>query len=253
MKKILAILLLSVLLVSCGEYEPEENKVDIKEELKINACVLNRNLEGNGYWEYIDFKDMKKLGEGYWHTDDGKVYESKDVFAIERLEVGEVRTLAPLGYAGSNINIWFDCDDIIEFETIPSDDKTLQVAYSLEDPLSPSIGDWTLEHNFRMRGPAAVNICPIGYPIYSTELVTETTLENREYNFIVRTYNESNELLVTAELRLVSVEDEGLPDDYSNSIFSYTANHDLTRFLTIELVSYEYSDVYKLDESTYEE
>ena len=253
MKRLLAMLILSVLLVSCGEYEPEESKVKIKDELKIKAYVLNEDLEGNGYWEYIDFKDMKKLGEGYWHTDDGKVYESKDVFAIERLEVGEVRTLAPLGYAGSNINIWFDCDDIIEFETIPSDDDTLQVAHSLEDPLSPSIGDWTLEHNFRMRGPAAVNICPIGYPIYSTELVTETTLENREYNFRVRTYNESNELLVTAELRLISVEDKGLPYDYTNSIFSYTANHDLTRFLTIELVSYEYSDVYNLDESSYEE
>ena len=196
---------------------------------------------------------IEKLNEGYWHTDDGKVYETEDVFALEALEVGEVRTLAPLGFAGCNINILFDCDDVIEFETIPSDDDTLQVAYSLEKPKSPGIGHWIVEHNFRMRGPAAVNICPIGYPIYSTELVTETTLENREYNFRVRTYNESNELLVTAELRLISVEDKGLPYDYTNSIFSYTANHDLTRFLTIELVSYEYSDVYKLDESSYEE
>ena len=49
MKRLLAMLILSVLLVSCGEYEPEENKVDIKDELKINACVLNRDLEGNGY------------------------------------------------------------------------------------------------------------------------------------------------------------------------------------------------------------
>ena len=85
MKRLLAMLILSVLLVSCGEYEPEENKVNIKEELKINACVLNRNLEGNGYWDYIDPKKMTKFGEGYWHTDDGKVYESEDIFAIERL------------------------------------------------------------------------------------------------------------------------------------------------------------------------
>ena len=71
-------LIFLVLLVSCGEYEPEENKVNIKEELKIKAYVLNENLEGNGYWEYIDPRKLKKLNEGYWHTDDGKVYESTD-------------------------------------------------------------------------------------------------------------------------------------------------------------------------------
>ena len=35
MKRLLAMLILSVLLVSCGEYVPEENKVDIKNEIKI--------------------------------------------------------------------------------------------------------------------------------------------------------------------------------------------------------------------------
>ena len=69
----------------------------------------------------------------------------------------------------------------------------------------------------------------------------------------LRQSREEDQLVLTAELRLISVEDKGLPYDYTNSIFSYTANHDLTRFLTIELVSYEYSDVYKLDESSYEE
>ena len=49
MKRLLAMLVLSVLLVSCGEYEPEENKVDIKEELKISAYLLGEEFEANGY------------------------------------------------------------------------------------------------------------------------------------------------------------------------------------------------------------
>ena len=96
MKRLLAMLILSVLLVSCGEYEPEENKVDIKDELKISAYLLNEDLEDSGYWAYSE--DLQYINQGYWVSDDGRQYDDDEVFAFEELEVGEVRTLAPLGY-----------------------------------------------------------------------------------------------------------------------------------------------------------
>ena len=255
MKRLLAMLIFLVLLVSCGEYEPEENKVNIKEELKIKAYLLNENLEGNGYWEYIDPRKLKKLNEGYWHTDDGKVYETEDVFALEALEVGEVRTLAPLGYNGThNITLWFECDDIIEFTSEQAEDYTVQVSYSLKDPDEPLLTNWTTADNFRMRGPAAVSICPIGKFTNSERVVTQVTLTGKEYNFTVSTYSEDDSLIITAKLRLTVLEDEAYPngeDAFRLSIFS--PNEVLSRFLSIELVSYEYSDIYKLDESMYEE
>ena len=57
---------------------------------------------------------------------------------------------------------------------------------------------------------------------------------------------------MTAKIKLVALDDEHFPSEqFSNWVFA--ANEEKTRFLTIELVSYEYSDVYKLDESMYEE
>ena len=43
MNRLLAMLILSVLLVSCGEYEPED-VVDIRDELKISAYLLGEEF-----------------------------------------------------------------------------------------------------------------------------------------------------------------------------------------------------------------
>ena len=254
MKRLLAMLISSVLLVSCGEYEPEENKVDIKEELKISAYLLGEEFEGNGYWAYSE--DRKQYPNfGYWVSDDGREYDDDEVFALEELEVGEVRTLAPLGYNSThNITLWIECDDIIEFTSEQAEDYTVQVSYSLKDPDEPLLTNWTTADNFRMRGPAAVSICPIGKFTQSDRVVTQVTLTGKEYDFTVRTYSEDNSLIITAKLRLTVLEDEAYPngeDAFRLSIFS--PNEVLSRFLSIELVSYEYSDIYKLDESMYEE
>ena len=88
MKRLLAMLLSSVLLVSCGEYEPEENKVDIKDELKISAYLLGEEFEGNGYWAYSE--DLQYINQGYWVSDDGREYEDDEVFALASSKSGEV-------------------------------------------------------------------------------------------------------------------------------------------------------------------
>ena len=72
MKRLLAMLVLSVLLVSCGEYVPEENKVDIIDELKISAYLLGEEFENSGYWAYSE--DLQYINQGYWVSDDGRQY-----------------------------------------------------------------------------------------------------------------------------------------------------------------------------------
>ena len=251
MKRLLAMLVLSVLLVSCGEYVPEENKVDIIDELKISAYLLGEEFENSGYWAYSE--DLQYINQGYWVSDDGRQYEDDEVFTLERLEVGEVRTLAPLGYNRMhNLNLFIDFEGYIEVETEPIDDERIRLAYSLDYPTEPWRGNKTQENSFRVRAPAAIEAYPIGKFTAAEALIQTFTLTEKEYNITIKAYDDGGDLLVTAKIKLVALDDEHFPSEqFSNWVFA--ANEEKTRFLTIELVSYEYSDVYKLDESMYEE
>ena len=251
MKRLLAMLVLSVLLVSCGEYVPEENKVDIIDELKISAYLLGEEFENSGYWAYSE--DLQYINQGYWVSDDGRQYEDDEVFALEELEVGEVRTLAPLGYNRMhNLNLFVDFEGYIEVETEPIDDERIRLAYSLDYPTEPWRGNKTQENSFRVRAPAAIEAYPIGKFTAAEALIQTFTLTEKEYNITIKAYDDGGDLLVTAKIKLVALDDEHFPSEqFSNWVFA--ANEEKTRFLTIELVSYEYSDIYKLDESMYEE
>ena len=251
MKRLLAMLILSVLLVSCGEYEPEENKVDIKDELKISAYLLNEDLEDSGYWAYSE--DMQYKNFGYWVSDNERQYDDDEVFALEELEVGEVRTLAPLGYNRMhNLNLFVDFEGYIEVETEPIDDERIRLAYSLDYPTEPWRGNKTQENSFRVRAPAAIEAYPIGKFTAAEALIQTFTLTEKEYNITIKAYDDGGDLLVTAKIKLVALDDEHFPSEqFSNWVFA--ANEEKTRFMSIELVSYEYSDIYKLDESMYEE
>ena len=240
-------------IVSCGEYVPEEDKVDIKDELKISAYLLNENLEGNGYWAYSE--DLQYKNHGYWVSDDERQYEDDEVFTLERLEVGEVRTLAPLCYfPTNNLTLFFEFEGTIEV-SCSLDNNTIRLAHCLEYPLEPWMSEFsklTYSNDIRTRAPFALEVYPIGKFTNGQELQFPYTLTDREYYIDVRAYTEDDRLLVTAKIKLVALDDEHFPSEqFSNWVFA--ANEEKTRFLTIELVSYEYSDVYKLDESMYEE
>ena len=242
MMKLLLIVILCLNIVSCGEYEPED-VVDIRDELKISAYLLGEEFEDNGYWAYSE--DMQYPNFGYWVSDNERQYDDDEVFALEELEVGEVRTLAPLGYNRMhNLNLFVDFEGYIEVETEPIDDERIRLAYSLDYPTEPWRGNKTQENSFRVRAPAAIEAYPIGKFTAAEALIQTFTLTEKEYNITIK--------LVTAKIKLVALDDEHFPSEqFSNWVFA--ANEEKTRFLTIELVSYEYSDVYKLDESMYEE
>ena len=251
MMKLLLFVILCLNIVSCGEYEPED-VVDIRDELKISAYLLGEEFEDNGYWAYSE--DRKQYPNfGYWVSDNERQYDDDEVFALEELEVGEVRTLAPLGYNRMhNLNLFVDFEGYIEVETEPIDDERIRLAYSLDYPTEPWRGNKTQENSFRVRAPAAIEAYPIGKFTAAEALIQTFTLTEKEYNITIKAYDDGGDLLVTAKIKLVALDDEHFPSEqFSNWVFA--ANEEKTRFLTIELVSYEYSDVYKLDESMYEE
>ena len=79
------------------------------------------------------------------------------------------------------------------------------------------------------------------------QVVTRDTFTDKEYYIYIKTYEEDGTLLITAILKLVVLDDEAYPyEQFSSWMFS--PNEERSRFLSIELVSYEYSDIYKFDE-----
>ena len=248
----LCAMMCAVCVCSCGEYVPED-VVDIKDELKISAYLLGEEFEDNGYWAYSD--DLQYMNQGYWVSDDGRQYEDDEVFALERLEVGEVRTLAPLCYfPTNNLTLFFEFEGTIEVSCSPDDD-TIRLAHCLEYPLEPwtgGLGRLTYSNNIQTRAPFALEVYPIGKFTNGQKLLFPYTLTDREYYLDIRAYTEDGDLLVSAKIKLVALADEHFPSEqFSGWVFA--ANEEKTRFLSIELVSYEYSDIYKLDESMYEE
>ncbi len=66
-----------------------------------------------------------------------------------------------------------------------------------------------------------------------------------------RAYGMDGKLMVSAELKLVTLEDEYYPyEEVIKNKWGYSemtsVGDALTRFVSVELVSYEYSDMYKL-------
>ena len=233
-------------LFSCSD-EREDLNVRMADSLKITAYVLNSDLEGKGYWKYDGTHEHKN--KGYWVSDDGTEYDGTDVFVKERLELGKPRILAPFGYDyQENLNIWLDSDGVIEVDTDPLNDDRIHLAYSLDNPDNPTLGHRTEANAFRALAPTAVNVCPIGRYHAGERLVTSETLVGETYYINVRTYDLEGTQIITAKLKLTAIEDPDEDFTHQDKNFFYGDGEDVSRFMTIELVEYDYSDVYKLDE-----
>ncbi|MBE6611550.1 MAG: hypothetical protein E7632_03560 [Ruminococcaceae bacterium] len=244
MKKIMILLLITALaFANCSCFFEAEEEESILDALKISAWVLDEELEGTGYWAYEKLAN----GHGYWVSNDGKEVDSDSVFVYEQLEVGKPRVCAPLGYNHShNLLIFLDFEGTVQVETDDPSDTTLRLAYSLSDPMNPSLGNWTEENAFRARAPMAVGVCPTGNFTNAGRIVTSDTPVDYEYYINVTAYEEDNTPLIMARIKLTVLEDPHYP--YREvSFWSKSPNEVRSRFLSIELVEYEFSDVYKFD------
>ena len=248
MKRLIAaaVLALAMCLAACSN-EREDLTTKMTDSLKITAYVLNSDYEGKGYWKYDGTHEHKN--KGYWVSDDGTEYDGTDVFVKERLELGKPRILAPFGYDyQENLNIWLDSDGVIEVDTDPLNDDRIHLAYSLDNPDNPTLGHRTEANAFRALAPTAVNVCPLGRFFEGPGLVTSYTLVGETYYINVRTYDHEGTQIITAKLKLTAIEDPDEEYGRMEKVMFYGDGEDVSRFMTIELIEYDYSDVYKLDE-----
>lgn len=230
--------------VSCNNQNANE-EISVMSALKISTWVLDTRLDGTGHWAY----DENFTNYGYWVSNDGmQINETDKVFVYNQLELNNTRVLAPLGYDGRpNLNIYIEFDGIVEVETENPEDTSLRLAHSLDYPEDPRVGNWIVENGFRARAPFMLNVCPIGKFTVAEQVVTRDTLTNKEYLIYIKAYEEDGTLLITATLKLVVLDDDAYPyERFSSS--GWSPNEERSRFLSIELVSYEYSDIYKFDE-----
>ena len=247
MKKIIIALLAGIILlslVSCADEETDQN-YSIKDALKISAWVLDESIEGD-----VDWLDVWIEEESYgYQADTVDGVERDDIYALERLNLNEVRKLAPLNRYGYNLNILFEFDGIIEVEAHEEED--IQVAYDGNNPAQhfESFGNMVYA-SFKVPREVYVNVCPLAqyYDLSDRKAhVRSHARIDSEYYLYVNAYKFDNEEspIIRAKLKFVVLEDKTKQPDsfYKYDNLSY---EDSSRFLSIEVVSYEYSDMYRL-------
>ena len=135
-------------------------------------------------------------------------------------------------------------------KTEPADDTILI-------SLDPNLQDqWTGETLISRNGPCTLNVFPVGKNLVfegvGGALVQNNTLAGKEYFLTVKGYELDGSLMVTAQIKLTTLEDAAYPYEevVKNTSRGYSAiwqaGEDRTRFCSVEVVSYEYSDQYKM-------
>lgn len=257
MKRWISGMLVTVLLCFGGCTEkPAEAKTKMDDLMKISTWVMDPALEGKGYWEYTEY-----TSQGTWIPNEGEAdVDDKDVFREERLSVGETRIMAPISSrGGANLNFTIDFEGIVTVEKTEPADDTVLISFD------PNLQDqWTGETLISRNGPCKLNVFPVGKKLVfegvGGALVQNNTLAGKEYYLTIKGYELDGSLMVTAELKLTTLEDEAFPyEEYIQETYRrtggyagygelYAVGEKRTRFCSVELVSYEYSDHYKMME-----
>jgi len=225
MKKII-ILFLAIILVSINSCMAREIEYGIKDALRISAWVVDKSKEED-YWRILD-ENINQIVE---HED----------FLLEQLELNKIRIMAPLSWLDMpNLNIFFEFEGVIGVET---EGEYIQLSYNEKNPSQPGMGPYG---NFKWPLAVYANVCPLDeYSLGGEAIVRNTAKIGCEYYLNISAYRFGNEEtpIIRAQLKLVVVEDKISSDD--EDIFRVPFK-ERSRFLSIELVSYEYSDVYRI-------
>ncbi len=249
MKKFVLLLITLLICTACTQSEPEE-AVNMDELLNINTKLLRADLEGTGHWSYIDLETRNAQshypkGNGYWIPDDGgEPLGYDEVFGMETLQLGEVRTMAPMG---GNLFIDIEYEGIVEVTKIDPVDNSIRL-------VNKTLGDWVEVDTIKANGPYTVMICPVGKNLASEgtkKLMLSDTLADKEYLIQVRACTFEGSPIVTAQLKLTAIPDPGYPwDTVHEGMYGevHQRGEVRTRFCSIELVSYTYNEMYLLNE-----
>lgn len=251
---ILALILIITTLTSCRSADSDE-PVNMEELMKIRIWMLDKDLEGKGRWGYTEDNDS---GNGYWIPDDGvKQVANEDVFVYEALKVGVPRTTAPMtchmrregkkaiGYANFVFDV--DYDGLIKVEKIEPKDSSLQLRYALG-------GRAVKADSFTVQGPSDIEVSPIGRVVPGEEesdsyYVARDTVAGKEYTIQIQACSQAGDPVVTAKIKLTTISDPEYPWQTVNEgkYDKYVEySEERTRFCTVELLSYTYSEMYIL-------
>ncbi len=236
------------------EEEGEEAPEPMDDLMKISTWVLDPELEGKGYWAYSDdYRTHNRYG--YWVPNEGESDVDEDkVFVKEQLRTGKVYTMAPMGYQlTANLNLYFEFDGLVTVEKTEPADNTILTVFNTGDTWS---NQWSGETVVSAYAPCTVNILPVGKILGSEGgsglLIWPDTLAGKEYLLTVKGYELDGSLMVTAQIKLTTLEDAAYPYEevVKNTSRGYSAvwqaGEKRTRFCSVEVVSYEYSDQYKM-------
>ncbi len=249
MKNFVLLLMTLLICTACTRSEPEE-VVDMDALLQIHTKLLRADLEGTGHWSYIDQETRNAQsyypkGDGYWIPDDGGAQLGYDeVFATETLQLGQVRTMAPMG---GNLYIDIEYEGIVEVTKIDPVDNSIRL-------VNKTLGDWVEVDTIKANAPYTVMICPVGKNLASEGtkmLMTSDTLVDKEYLIQVQACTFDGAPIVTAQLKLTAIPDPAYPwETVHEGMYGelYQMGEVRTRFCSIELVSYTYNEMYLLNE-----
>lgn len=253
---ILALILIITTLTACRSADSDE-PVNMDELMKIRTWMIDKDLEGTGHWGYTEDNDS---GNGYWISDDGVTeVANEDVFVYEALEVGVPRTMAPLSFhmrrkgkksiSYANLIFNIDYDGIVKVEKIEPNDSSIQLRHAL--------GSMAVkEDSFSIQGPCTVEVYPIGKIIASESdnsssnfIVDRDTVAGKEYTIQIQACSQAGDPVVTAKIKLTTISDPEYPWQTVNAgkYDKYVEyGEERTRFCTVELLSYTYSEMYIL-------
>lgn len=237
MKKLI---LFSLLLPSCTASDTADDPKDMYDLLKISTRLWDADLEDAGRWEY-DQESRK----GYWIPNDGVTELSyDDVFVMETLEEGVVRTMAPMG---PNLSLDIEFEGMVNIRKIEPVDSSIRV-------IQFDTHGWADLDEATLSPPCTLNIYPVG-KITSTEatqyLVATDTLVDKEYTIEIQGCTLGRQPVVTAVVKITSIPDPEYPwETVHEGWYSelYQKGEERTRFCTIELVSYTFSEMYLMQE-----
>jgi len=234
MKKIIIIVLLAGIFLlnisSCADKDMDYS-YSIKDALKISAYIFDEN-SGEDYFVNNAISGI------YQYNMDASAYN------LEQLKLNEVKIMAPMNMFGQDINLQFEFDGIIK---VISEDKDVQMFMNPNNNLEPLVVAYGNEpRGFEMKRSFRGFIACIPFGSRSGDSWGEgvkwvASSVGREYHLTVNAYKDDNDNeqspIIQAQLKLVLLEDK-TPDSMTGQKSSGC--------FSIELVSYEYNDMYKL-------
>ncbi|MBR4960243.1 MAG: hypothetical protein IKY52_05040 [Clostridia bacterium] len=146
-----------------------------------------------------------------------------------------------------NIPMYIQYDGMVEITKTDPADTSILLAFNLND-------QWNGLITIEKLAPAYLNILPVGKKMsvegVGGQLIIRAVPADKEYTIEVKAYELDGTLMVTAQLKIITLPDEGFDSAaYVENLWGYselyTYGEELTRFCSIELISYEYSDKYK--------